>query len=406
MGKHILYKNETEANMSRTAKYKPDVWENIISSNRGIEPDWRDNDDVGPAMLTPKRIVEELNKVMIEQYAAKETLAIAVWNRLLSMNNKHVERDPEEYYFEKSNILLIGNTGCGKTHLIKSAAEIVSLPVAIHDCTSITVAGYVGGNIEDCIYSLCEAAEKIVVNKYDTKIMTKSRKSELVKKVAEHGIIYLDEADKIRATKSTIEKDINGRGVQESLLKLVEGTEVSIGCAAYEGKIDTTNILFILGGAFTDLRTIIEKRVVSTTMGFSSVLIDEVKKDALFDDVDCKDFIKYGFIPELMGRLTNVVALHPLTRDMLRRIFTEPKRSIMIQVINEFKSYDMSVSFSDSAIEHIVDESVKLKLGARGLRNTCQRLLRPLYYHLPSIVTEKTIVITKSMLDRIKQEGI
>lgn len=356
-------------------------------------------------LKTPKMIVQELDKTVIGQNKAKELVAIAAFNRLLSMSNRQVGRDEKDYYFEKNNILLIGNTGCGKTHLIKALANAVSLPVTIQDATSFTSAGYVGRDVDQCIDELFENAAKIIEKQYDTSTMTNSTRKELVKKVAEYGIVYVDEADKIRASDGS-GKDVNGRSVQEAFLKMVEGTEVKVRTYSYCGNVDTSNMLFIFGGAFSGLDKLIGQRTNAKSIGFSGSMPTAEDKANILEKVNIGDFTMYGMIPELMGRLPTVAILKELNREMIFQIFTQPDRCIMSQVINEFKSYGIEVQFTEDAINHIVDKTMEIKLGARGLRSTCQQLLRPLFFHLPSNLIDTPLIITKEMITNFEEGDI
>lgn len=350
-------------------------------------------------LMTPKQIVTELDKTVIGQEKAKQLVAVAAFNRLLAMSNDKIGRDVEEYFFEKNNILLIGNTGCGKTHLIRALSKSVSLPVTIQDATTFTSNGYHGRSVAECLEGLFDDAERVVDENYDLNVLSTSQRRKLIRKVTEFGIVYIDEADKLRASGGP-GKDVNGRSVQESFLKLVEGTTVRL----KDGPVDTSNMLFIFGGAFAGLDKIILNRTAKKTIGF--VQDTQTKKDTatIMDQAVSKDFTDFGMIPELVGRLSTVAALTELDKDMIYRIFSEPKRSIMSQVVNEFKSYGVEVSFSDEAIEYIAAEAMKLKLGARGLKSICQGMLRPLFFRLPSSPHITKVVITKEMLENLDNQ--
>lgn len=395
-----------------TSKNHFDAWNNILDSQGG---GW-DGTDFGTGsaldgldiqLMTPKEIVAGLNKTVIGQEEAKQLVSIAARNRLLAMSNRAVGRVGDDFFFEKNNILLVGNTGCGKTHLVKGLAETLTLPVTIQDATTFTSSGYVGRDIEQCVEQLLENSNRCVEKLYDTSSMSIRSRMELVKEVAEFGIIYIDEADKIRASASSSGKDVNGRAVQEGFLKLVEGTEVKVRTTSYIGNIDTSNMLFIFGGAFSDLNKIIEARLNVNQIGFNRTKEAEKAGKNPLRSVSIKDFTSYGMIPELMGRLSTVALLEPLDEGMIRRILVEPHRSILSQVVNEFKSYGVHLSFSDCAIDLIIKDTMKLNLGARGLKASLQKIMRPLNYYLPSEAPiEKEVVVTKQMLDEIKEQGL
>jgi len=391
--------------MSRRKANDVNAWATIIQeyeNNYGSGEGPPGEDVFEVELMTPKQIVEELNRTVIGQDKAKELVAIAAWNRLLSMKNKELERD-DDYYFEKNNILLVGNTGCGKTHLIKALAEAVSLPVTIQDATGFTSAGYVGRDVDECIIDLFENARTLVEKNYDTLYMSRYDKSDLIKKIAEYGIIYVDEADKIRTSNSN-GKDVNGRSVQEAFLKLVEGTECTIKSVTYCGTVDTSNMLFIFGGAFSGLDQIISKRLDGKSIGFSAPLLSKAEKSNLLNKASISDFTANGMIPELMGRLPIIAVLKNLDRDMIYKIFTLPERCIMSQVVNEFKSYGVEAYFTEDAVNHIVDQALELKLGARGLKSVCQQSLRPLLFHLPSNELDRPLMITKKLLLTIGED--
>ncbi len=388
-----------------------DMWEAItqtylVTCNQEATPSKRKGDiKINVDLKTPKLIVEELDKTVIGQTKAKQLVAIAAWNRLLSMNNRELGRDEEEYYFEKNNILLIGNTGCGKTHLIKALADAVSLPVTIQDATSFTSAGYVGRDVDTCVENLVKSAEEVVKKNYNISDMTSEQKSKLTKRIAEFGIIYIDEVDKVRCSNGS-GKDVNGRSVQEGFLKMIEGTEVTLRNYSSIGTIDTSNMLFIFGGAFSDLDKVIGQRLNANSVGFSAPMPTEEDKTNILERVNVTDFTMYGMIPELMGRLPTVAILKDLDRSMIYKIFTQPERCIMCQVINEFKSYGIEAAFTEEAIEYIVDKTLEVKLGARGLRSTCQQILRPLFFHLPSNIIDGPLVISKEMIDKFSEEDL
>ena len=387
-----------------------DLWADIyrdydakISSTANTTEVITNSDIIKDSMLTPKEIVRELDRTVIGQTEAKELVAISVYNRLLSLDNRMSNRLGEDYFFEKNNVLLIGGTGCGKTHMIKALSRAVNLPVSIQDATSYTASGYVGEDIEGSIQKLASAAHEHVKDNFPTR--SAYDQALLVKDMIEYGIIYIDEADKIRASSGS-GKDVNGRSVQEGFLKLVEGSISFIKTPSYKGPVDTSNMLFIFGGAFSGLTDLIEQRLKVTSMGFHGTLSDKGRQisDTLKKST-VPDFTSFGMIPELLGRLSTVAVLDALDRETIFKIFVEPDRSIMSQVINEFKSFGVSMSFSDDAINYIIDETMKLNLGARGLKAICQKVLRPLYFYFPSNVTAKEVIVTRELLEKLEKVG-
>lgn len=368
------------------------------------EPDFTTID-----LMTPEEIVTKLDESVIGQQSAKELLSTAIWNRLLALNNRGMKRNKDDYYFEKNNILLVGNTGSGKTHLIRTLCNSVHLPVVIDDATTFTEAGYVGRDVSECVEALANEAELVVDKLCETTgiSITGTKRRDLVETLTEHGIIYIDEADKIASsTPGPGKKDVSGRSVQEAFLKLVEGTGVEIRTRNSKGMINTDNILFVFGGAFSSLVPMVKQRLNKRSIGFTAEVTEDVANEIVLKDALISDFIIFGMIPELMGRLSTVAVLDPLTPDMIFQIFTEPKHSILSQVINEFKSYGVTASFTDEAIELISTESTKLNLGARGLKSIAQQLLRPLLYKLPSVKQKINIVITREMLLELQEKGL
>lgn len=372
------------------------IWESILEEY-GVDAESSDAmRSVYIEMLSPVQIVKELNKFVIGQNEAKRVLAIAAWNRLLTMNNKYLCRGHKDYYFEKNNILLIGNTGCGKTHLVQSLAKIVSLPVVIHDATGFTSAGYVGKDVDRCLDELFDNAEKVVNLNYDVERMSNKSKEQLIKYYAEHGIVMLDECDKIKDSYGNHGKDINGRSVQEAFLKMIEGTTAAIRANCYRADVDTSNILFVFAGAFPGLDKIIKKRLNVNQMGF---IQNKAEAGAELETVTAKDLEVYGMIPELLGRLHSISTLTDIDAEMMKKIFIEPEQSVLRQTMNEFRSYGVDLSFTDEAIDFLVDKAIKIKLGARSLRGVCQKFLRPLFFYLPSSKITK-IIVTKKMLEQ------
>ena len=341
---------------------------------------------------TPHELKEYLDQYVIGQDQAKKILSVAVYNHYKRVKFEKELEDKENVSLDKSNILMMGPTGTGKTLLARTLATRLSVPFAIADATTITEAGYVGEDVENILLKLIQAADDDI-------------------SAAEHGIIFLDEVDKIakKGENVSITRDVSGEGVQQALLKIIEGTVASVppqGGRKHPNqemlKIDTRNILFICGGAFVGLDRIIEKRMDTSSMGFGKNIGDSRDKDlaTLYSNVLPDDLIKFGLIPEFIGRLPIHVALNELHVEDLERILTEPKNSIIRQYQATMKLDKVELEFTKEAIHSIAQTAFDQKTGARGLRSIVEALMTDIMYDVPSYNDVAKIVIEESTVTK------
>jgi ATP-dependent Clp protease ATP-binding subunit ClpX len=338
----------------------------------------------------PREIYSVLDEYVIGQDSAKRTLSVAVYNHYKRVQMMHAE--DAEIELQKSNILLLGPTGCGKTLLAQTLARILNVPFAIADATALTEAGYVGEDVENILLKLIQAAD------YDVK-------------KAETGIIYIDEVDKIarKADNPSITRDVSGEGVQQALLKILEGTSASVppqGGRKHPHQeflsIDTTNILFICGGAFANLDKVIERRIGHKGVGFGAAIQPKRTKDdgEIFESCLPEDLVQYGLIPEFIGRLPVMSAVHQLSHEDLVAILTQP-RNALVKQFHRFFSFDgIELVFSDDALVAIAERALERETGARGLRSIIEEVLLEVQFELPSRRDVKKCVVTRETIEK------
>lgn len=342
---------------------------------------------------TPREMLEKLNEYIIGQEDAKRVLCVAVYNhyKRIEYNKKNAVGKKDDIELKKSNILMLGPTGCGKTLLAQTLSKILNVPFAVADATTLTEAGYVGEDVENVLLKLIQNAD------YDIK-------------KAEKGIIYIDEIDKIarKSENVSITRDVSGEGVQQALLKIVESTVASVppqGGRKHPQQecltIDTTNILFIFGGAFVGLDKIIEKRLSSSSLGFGGELkAQKEDADEALKQLQPQDLIKFGLIPEFIGRVPVTVNLTALDEDALVRILTEPKDSLVRQYVKLLEMDGVKLVFENDAVRAIAHKAIELNTGARGLRSIMEDVMLDTMFDAPDDKAIKKIIITKDVIEK------
>ncbi|RXJ84334.1 ATP-dependent Clp protease ATP-binding subunit ClpX [Arcobacter cloacae] len=366
----------------------------IMNGNLPIEEINKDSSELKEIKIkTPAELKKILDEYVIGQERAKKVLSVAVYNHYKRIFRHNEINDDTE--LNKSNVLLIGPTGSGKTLLAQTISKYLDVPLAIADATSLTEAGYVGDDVENVVTRLVQAADGDI-------------------KKAERGIIFIDEVDKVArmSENRSITRDVSGEGVQQALLKIVEGAVVNVppkGGRKHPGQdalqVDTTNILFICGGAFDGLEDIIKKKQGSNVLGFNQDKKSKNDHDKVIAKVETDDLVKYGLIPELIGRLHMVATLNEITEDDMVHILTEPKNALIKQYIKLFEMDDVKLEFEKDALKELARLAIARKTGARGLRSILEDIMLDIMFDLPKY-KNKTITITKEVVQKTKEPKV